>query len=112
MTKLPTMEQIEIGAARSRNGKSNKRPGPTGRRSISGLSSLAAILTAAVEALETSVPPLNDGGLDFYDEVRRFEIALITRALRHTGGSQVKAAVLLKLSTTTLNSKIKGYGIH
>jgi len=106
------MEQIEVGDSRSVNGKSSKRPKLAGRRSIASLSSLAAMLTAAVEALETSVPPLSDGGLDFYDEVRRFEIALITRALRHTGGSQVKAAVLLKLSTTTLNSKIKGYGIH
>ena len=94
------------------NGKSNKRPRLAGRRSIASLNSLAAMLTAAVDALETSVPPLSDGGLDLYEEVRRFEIALITRALRHSGGSQVKAAVLLKLNTTTLNSKIKGYGIN
>jgi DNA-binding NtrC family response regulator len=105
------MEQIQIGESASVNAKSRKRPRVAVRRSIDSLSSLAAVLTEAVEALETSVPPLNEGGLDFYEEVRRFEIALITSALRHTGGSQVKAAGLLKLRTTTLNSKIKGYGI-
>ena len=51
-------------------------------------------------------------GVDFYDEVRRFEILLIERALQHTGGSQVRAASLLGLKTTTLNSKIKGYRIN
>ena len=50
-------------------------------------------------------------GLDFYDEVSRFEIDLIKRALLQTGGHQVKAAKLLNLKVTTLNSKIKHYNI-
>lgn len=49
--------------------------------------------------------------LDFYSEVRRFEIFLIRNALRQTKGSQVKAARLLKLHETTLNSKIKSLKI-
>lgn len=53
-----------------------------------------------------------DGGLDFYAEVSRFEIDLITRALLHTGGHQVRAAKLLNLKVTTLNSKIKHYKIN
>jgi len=50
-------------------------------------------------------------GLDFYDEVRRFETDLIRRALLRTGGHQVRAAKLLNLKVTTLNSKIKHYNI-
>jgi DNA-binding NtrC family response regulator len=51
------------------------------------------------------------GGISFYDEVSRFEIELIRRALEITGGHQSKAAKLLGMNNTTLNSKIKGYHI-
>lgn len=50
-------------------------------------------------------------GVNFYDEVRKFEIDLIRRALDQTGGHQSRAARLLGLNATTLNSKIKSYNI-
>ncbi|HXF05722.1 MAG TPA: sigma-54 dependent transcriptional regulator, partial [Blastocatellia bacterium] len=50
-------------------------------------------------------------GLSFYDEVAKFEIYLIRRALEITGGNQSRAARLLGMNTTTLNSKIKAYNI-
>jgi DNA-binding NtrC family response regulator len=50
-------------------------------------------------------------GLTFYDEVKKFEIDLIQRALDQTGGHQSRAARLLGLNATTLNSKIKSYNI-
>lgn len=50
-------------------------------------------------------------GVSFYDEVKRFEIDLIRRALEQTGGHQSRAARLLGLNATTLNSKIKSYNI-
>lgn len=50
-------------------------------------------------------------GVNFYDEVKRFEIDLIRRALDQTGGHQSRAARLLGLNATTLNSKIKTYNI-
>ena len=50
-------------------------------------------------------------GIDFYDEVRRFEINLIQRALEHTYGNQTLAARLLGINVTTLNSKIKRYNL-
>jgi DNA-binding NtrC family response regulator len=50
-------------------------------------------------------------GVNFYDEVRRFEIDLIRRALEQTGGHQSRAARLLGMNATTLNSKIKTYNI-
>ena len=50
-------------------------------------------------------------GVNFYEEVKRFEIDLIQRALDQTGGHQSRAARLLGLNATTLNSKIKTYNI-
>jgi DNA-binding NtrC family response regulator len=50
--------------------------------------------------------------IDLYEEVRRFEISLIRLALGKTGGHQAKAARLLNVSPTTLNTKIKVYGIE
>ena len=54
-------------------------------------------------------PPSFEDTVDFYREVRKFEIYLIQRALKRTAGSQVQAANLLKLDPTTLNRKIKSY---
>jgi DNA-binding NtrC family response regulator len=51
-------------------------------------------------------------GIDFYGEVERFESGLIRLALDQTGGHQAKAARLLHIKPTTLNSKIKLYGIE
>jgi len=59
--------------------------------------------SAAVEGLNVKA------GLDFFEEVRRFEIRLIRRALEVTGGNQARAARVLGLGTTTLNYKIKSY---
>lgn len=50
-------------------------------------------------------------GISFYDEVSRYEIELIRQALDLTGGHQSRAAKLLGLNNTTLNSKIKSYNI-
>ena len=51
-------------------------------------------------------------GVSFYDEVKNYEIDLIRRALEQTGGHQSRAARLLGLNATTLNSKIKSYNIQ
>ena len=76
-------------------------------RKIENINSLVSSLYAAVEDLESvRVPPLNEN-FDFYREVRRFETNLIKSALRISGGSQVKAAALLKMNATTLNAKMK-----
>ena len=50
-------------------------------------------------------------GVDFYAEVISFEIDLITFALRQSKGHQTRAAQLLRLRPSTLNAKIKQYGI-
>src|SRR6266568_3252000 len=64
---------------------------------------------ALAEALAT-VENLNvNSGVNFFDEVKRFEVRLISRALEVSGGNQARAARLLGLGTTTLNYKIKAY---
>ena len=50
-------------------------------------------------------------GVNFYDEIKKFETDLIRRALNQTGGHQSRAARLLGLNATTLNSKIKSHNI-
>jgi transcriptional regulator with GAF, ATPase, and Fis domain len=75
------------------------------------LKNLALSLLMEVQAL-SEVPTLDiKNGIDFYEEVSRFEVDLIQRALAHTGGNQVRAARLLNMKVTTLNSKIKHYNI-
>ena len=54
-------------------------------------------------------PPDAPAEMSFYEEVRRFEIGLITRALRRAHGRQNVAARLLGLKATTLNAKMKQY---
>jgi DNA-binding NtrC family response regulator len=51
-------------------------------------------------------------GISFYDEVNAFQKDLILRALEITNGHQSRAAKLLGMNTTTLNSKIKYFGIR
>jgi len=102
---LTSIERDEISSRRE------MRSGTTLRRRIASISSLVAALNTAVDDLESfELPALNDD-FDFYDEVRRFEIALIRRALRMTRGSQIQAARLLRLNATTLSTKIKNYHI-
>lgn len=61
-------------------------------------------------AATTTVNSLNEQSeIDFFDEVRRFEIRLIERAMEVAGGNQARAARILGLGTTTLNYKIKTY---
>lgn len=51
-------------------------------------------------------------GIDLFQETKRFEINLIRLALKQTGGHQARAAKLLNIKPTTLNSKIKLHGIE
>ena len=80
-------------------------------RSVEAMREASFALIVAVEALDRIVHP--DGGLNvkFHDEVRRFEVSLIERALKHESGSLTKAARLLGLNKSTLHHKIKLYGI-
>ena len=55
---------------------------------------------------------LDPDGIDFYEEIKRYEIELIKNALHRCGGNQTQAAKLLRMKSTTLNAKIKHYGLN
>ena len=76
------------------------------------LKELTLALLQEVESLKGSASYEGRAGVDFADEVRRFETDLIRWALLHTGGHQRRAARMLNLKVTTLNAKIKRYGIR
>ena len=69
-------------------------------------------LLACVELAAEVKPPDVRSGIDFYQEVTRFEITLIKEALRFSKGNQAVAAKLLRMNHTTLNCKIKQYKIN
>src|SRR5580765_5923600 len=73
---------------------------------LSHLSHDIASVASALKFIELSSQLPIESETDFYAEVRRFEISMIEMALERTGGSQIKAARLLRLKQTTLNSKI------
>ncbi len=79
---------------------------------IEALKELTVAITREVEALVEGQRPQEVRKFSFYMEVRRFEIDLIGRTLKRTGGNQRRAARLLGIKVTTLNSKIKRYRIN
>ena len=83
----------------------------TPHNSINTLRELVLRLLCEVQSINEVNTLSIENGFDFYEEVSRFEIELINRALLQTGGHQVRAAKLLNLKVTTLNSKIKHYNI-
>lgn len=76
------------------------------------LKQLALKLLLEAQSLNETAAPDVRNGIDFYEEVKRFEVDLIQRALSFTRGNQVRAARLLNMKVTTLNSKIKHYDIN
>ena len=99
-------------------GKSVRRPlepGPTEAAAITAaidarvgsLKILAQSLMRQIELLERNA----SFKFDAQAEVRRFEAELIRSALVRTGGRQRRAARLLGMKVTTLNTKIRRYRI-
>jgi len=78
---------------------------------LSSLREVAIELLSALESLKTTNVNGESRTLNLCEEVRRFETDLIRTALVRTGGNQLRAARLLGVKHTTLNAKIKRYGI-
>ena len=79
---------------------------------ISYLKILALSLLREIASAESVSDGQSNDPIDLQAEVRRFETELIRSALIHTGGRQRQAARLLRTKVTTLNTKIKKYGIE
>ena len=78
---------------------------------LTALREVALTLLREVESLRITEPVNLSRKLRLSDEVQRFEVDLICSALTRTAGNQTRAARLLGVNLTTLNSKIKRYKI-
>jgi DNA-binding NtrC family response regulator len=78
---------------------------------LSSLREVALELLNAVDCLRSTAGENGNQKVKLHDEVRKFESDLIRAALVRTGGNQSRAARLLGVKHTTLNAKIKRYGI-
>lgn len=82
---------------------------------IEALKTLTKLLLHEVESLEEIAPsknaPTAEAVVNLSDEVQRYEVALICKALLESQGNQSKAAKKLGMKTTTLHAKIRRYEI-
>ena len=86
-------------------------------RRVDQLVMLAKALASEIETLKAELATnqnrsFENNAIDFYDEVERYEIELIRSALNQCDGNQTRAAKLLHLKSTTLNAKMKHYGLN
>ncbi len=79
---------------------------------IEALKKLTRQLLREVQSLEESRTDYAERSIRLSEEVQRFEVDLIRCALARTSGNQRRAATLLGIKATTLNSKIKRYNIQ
>ena len=80
-------------------------------RQTRSLKILARLLLQDLQKIETLFCLDLKDSISLFDEVRRFEMNLITTALLHTGGSQRRSAALLGISPSHLSYKMKIYRI-
>lgn len=78
---------------------------------LDDLRAMARSLLSELESLAQPDPPEPDGKLNLDDELKRYEIGLIRAALAKANGNQTRAARMLGVKLTTLNTKIKRYQI-
>jgi two-component system response regulator PilR (NtrC family) len=60
----------------------------------------------------TAIPELTDAGLNFNEELARFEKLLIEKTIEKAGGSKTRAAELLKISYDSLHYRSEKLGIR
>lgn len=82
------------------------------RLKLGRMKALAIALLSEFEELGGREPLDINSGISLRHEVRRYETQLIIQALEATGGNQKRAARLLGLRPTTLNSKLKQYRLQ
>ena len=97
------------------NGNSARPEAPVkselARQNLDNLREAALTVLKELESL-TNNQAEPDRQLGLQEEVQRYEIELIRNALQRTRGNQRRAAKLLGVKVTTLNCKIKRYGIN
>lgn len=79
------------------------------------LDSLRSTIRSLLHEVAANTQPVSidpEKGIDFYENVERFESQLIESALEVAGGRQNRAAKLLNLRTSTLCTKMKTLNIR
>ena len=87
------------------------RPSELALQNLNSVREAALSLLREVDALRKTNQAMSNGKLGLHEEVQRYEIELIRQALHRTRGNQRRAAKLLGVKVTTLNCKIKRFGI-
>lgn len=82
---------------------------------VDKMDTLRAMIRSLLHEAALRTEPVNidpERGIDFYENVERYEIQLIESALQAAGGRQNRAAKLLNMRTSTLCSKMKHLNIR
>jgi transcriptional regulator with PAS, ATPase and Fis domain len=87
------------------------RPSELALHNLNSVREAALTLLREVESLRKVQQDSGNENLGLHEEVQRYEAELIRKALQRTGGNQRRAAKLLGVKVTTLNCKIKRFGI-
>lgn len=108
-----TFNQVEIGILDLGGGQTVQFLENSHLQSLESLCKLLVreveLLSKAKAAGEKTIEIKNE--ISLADEIKQFEINLIKSALFRSGGKQKRAARLLGLKLTTLNTKIKRHKI-
>jgi DNA-binding NtrC family response regulator len=91
--------------------ETSPRPSELALHNLNSVREAALTLLREVESLRKTQQAATSTNLGLHEEVQRYEIELIRQALHRTRGNQRRAARLLGVKVTTLNCKIKRYGI-
>ena len=77
---------------------------------LEAINRIASVVLNEIESIEPRKPG-NGEVMDFYEEIQHFEVELIKYALSQTQGNQRRAAKILNIKPTTLNSKLKKFNL-
>jgi DNA-binding NtrC family response regulator len=92
-------------------GTASPKPTELALQNLDSVRDAAMMLLREVESLRKTHLMTAGGGHGLQEAVQRYEIELIKQALHRTRGNQRRAARLLGVKVTTLNCKIKRFGI-
>jgi PAS domain S-box-containing protein len=105
-------EDLRAGKTVRRERPLLRKDGTRVRVEVVGSMVAEGTMQSVLKELPREAAEMVEGGrVEFYEEVRRFEMGLIRRALARTGGNQKAAAALLGVNHTTLHTMTRRYGI-
>ncbi len=77
---------------------------------LEAINRIASIVLSEVESIRSRSVSAS-GKINYYEEIQHFEVELILYALYQAKGNQRRAAQILNIKPTTLNSKVKRFNL-